>query len=301
MTEDMTEKRTGKVIRDMTEQKTGLVLEGGGMRGIYTAGVLDVFLDNDISFDGIIGVSAGAVHGASFASGQKERSIRYYKKYCNDKRFMSFENWIKTGNLVDEQFCFHDIPERLDPYDYESFKKSKTRFFVACSNVETGKAEYLEVKDMLEDIEYFRATASLPYVSKIVEIDGMKLLDGGCTDSIPLRAFVKMGYKKCVVVMTRPAGYLKKPGNFWLPEAAYHKYPAFVKVLRSRYYFYNKTLEWIDRLEKEKKIFVIRPSVTLPIGRTEHSVDKLQETYDIGRKDAANNMMMLKKWMNAAR
>ena len=121
------------------EKKTGLVLEGGGMRGIYTAGVLDVFLDHDISFDGVIGVSAGAVHGASFVSGQKERSIRYYKKYCNDKRFMSFKNWLRTGNLVDEQFCFHDIPERLDPYDYEAFDRGDTRFYVACSNVETGK------------------------------------------------------------------------------------------------------------------------------------------------------------------
>ena len=219
------------------EKKTGLVLEGGGMRGIYTAGVLDVFLDHDISFDGVIGVSAGAVHGASFVSGQKERSIRYYKKYCNDKRFMSFKNWLRTGNLVDEQFCFHDIPERLDPYDYEAFDRGNTRFYVACSNVETGKAEYLEIKDMFKDVEYFRATASLPYVSHMVEVGGMKLLDGGCTDSIPLRAFAKMGYKKCVVVLTRPAGYRKKPGNFWLPEAAYHKYPAFVRALRSRYYF----------------------------------------------------------------
>ena len=121
------------------EKKTGLVLEGGGMRGIYTAGVLDVFLDHDISFDGVIGVSAGAVHGASFVSGQKERSIRYYKKYCNDKRFMSFKNWLRTGNLVDEQFCFHDIPERLDPYDYEAFDRGNTRFYVACSNVRQGK------------------------------------------------------------------------------------------------------------------------------------------------------------------
>lgn len=196
------------------EKKTGLVLEGGGMRGIYTAGVLDVFLDHDISFDGVIGVSAGAVHGASFVSGQKERSIRYYKKYCNDKRFMSFENWLRTGNLVDEQFCFHDIPERLDPYDYGAFDRGNTRFYVACSNVETGKAEYLEIKDMFKDVEYFRATASLPYVSHMVEVGGMKLLDGGCTDSIPLRAFAKMGYKKCVVVLTRPGGLPQETGQF---------------------------------------------------------------------------------------
>ena len=279
------------------EKKTGLVLEGGWMRGIYTAGVLDVFLDHDISFDGVIGVSAGAVHGASFVSGQKERSIRYYKKYCNDKRLQSFKNWLRTGNLVDEQFCFHDIPNGWI-HDYEAFDRGNTRFYVACSNVETGKAEYLEIKDMFKDVEYFHATASLPYVSHMVEVGGMKLLDGGCTDSIPLRAFAKMGYKmrRCA----DPSGGLpQETGNFWLPEAAYHKYPAFVRALRSRYYFYNKTVEWIDRLEQEGKIFVIRPSVALPIGRTEHSVEKLQETYDIGRKDAANQMHAMENWFKS--
>ena len=152
---------------------------------------------------------------------------------------------------------------------------------------------------MKKQIDVIRASASLPYVSRLVKTEGMKLLDGGCTDSIPLRAFAKMGYKKCVVVLTRPAGYRKKPGNFWLPEAAYHKYPAFVRALRSRYYFYNKTVEWIDRLEQEGKIFVIRPSVALPIGRTEHSVEKLQETYDIGRKDAANQMHAMENWFKS--
>ena len=154
------------------------------------------------------------------------------------------------------------------------------------------------VKWVVAIVLWLSALASA-YVSHMVEVGGMKLLDGGCTDSIPLRAFAKMGYKKCVVVLTRPAGYRKKPGNFWLPEAAYHKYPAFVRALRSRYYFYNKTVEWIDRLEQEGKIFVIRPSVALPIGRTEHSVEKLQETYDIGRKDAANQMHAMENWFKS--
>ena len=283
----------------MREKKTGLVLEGGGMRGIYTAGVLDVFMENGITFDGVIGVSAGAIHGCSFVSGQKGRSIRYYMKYCRNWQFMSFRSLLLTGNIAGEKFCYHTLPEKLDPYDYEAFKKSPTKFYVGCSNVETGKAEYLPITDMKEQIDRMRASASLPLVSKIVKTAGLKLLDGGCTDSIPLRAFAKMGYKKCVVVLTRPAGYRKKPGNFWLPEAAYHKYPAFVRALRSRYYFYNKTVEWIDRLEQEGKIFVIRPSVALPIGRTEHSVEKLQETYDIGRKDAANQMHAMENWFKS--
>lgn len=181
----------------MGEKKTGLVLEGGGMRGIYTAGVLDVFMENGITFDGVIGVSAGAIHGCSFVSGQKGRSIRYYMKYCRNWQFMSFRSLLLTGNIAGEKFCYHTLPEKLDPYDYEAFKKSPTKFYVGCSNVETGKAEYLPITDMKEQIDRMRASASLPLVSKIVKTAGLKLLDGGCTDSIPVKAFAKMGYTGC--------------------------------------------------------------------------------------------------------
>lgn len=175
----------------MREKKTGLVLEGGGMRGIYTAGVLDVFMENGITFDGVIGVSAGAIHGCSFVSGQKGRSIRYYMKYCRNWQFMSFRSLLLTGNIAGEKFCYHTLPEKLDPYDYEAFKKSPTKFYVGCSNVETGKAEYLPITDMKEQIDRMRASASLPLVSKIVKTAGLKLLDGGCTDSIRLRLLRK--------------------------------------------------------------------------------------------------------------
>ena len=160
----------------MREKKTGLVLEGGGMRGIYTAGVLDVFMENGITFDGVIGVSAGAIHGCSFVSGQKGRSIRYYMKYCRNWQFMSFRSLLLTGNIAGEKFCYHTLPEKLDPYDYEAFKKSPTKFYVGCSNVETGKAEYLPITDMKEQIDRMRASASLPLVSKIVKTAGLKLL-----------------------------------------------------------------------------------------------------------------------------
>ena len=145
--------------------KTGLVLEGGAMRGIYTAGVLDVFLENQIHFDGVIGVSAGALHGCSFVSGQKGRSIRYYKKYRNDKHFMSLWSLVHTGEVVGKQFCYHEIPERLDPYDYEAFFKSDTAFYAVCTNLETGKAEYIRITDMLNQVDVMRASASMPYVS----------------------------------------------------------------------------------------------------------------------------------------
>lgn len=283
----------------MTEnRKTGLVLEGGGMRGIYTAGVLDVFMEEELNFDGVIGVSAGAIHGCSYISGQRGRNIRYYKKYCNDKRFMSFRNVILTGDIAGEKFCYHDLPERLDPYDYEAFNASKTKFYVTCSNLETGKAEYLNLTDMKDEIDLLRASASLPYVSRIVKVNGMKLLDGGCTDSIPAVAFRKMGYEKCVVVLTRHKGYVKKPEKSALAKLFYGKYPDFIKAMETRHDAYNKSVAEIEKLEQEGKIFVIRPSVELSIGRMEGDPEKLQQVYDIGVKDAQNQLELLKEWLN---
>lgn len=174
-------------------KKTGLVLEGGGMRGIYTAGVLDLFMDRGLAFDGVIGVSAGAIHGCSFLAGQRGRNIRYYKKYCRDWRFMSLRNLLFTGDIAGGKFCYHTLPEQLDPFDYETFNRNPAEFYVCCSNVKTGKPEYLHLTDMKEQIDYLRASASLPLVSRIVKAGGKLLLDGGCTDSIPVKAFMEMG------------------------------------------------------------------------------------------------------------
>ncbi|MBR2034262.1 MAG: patatin family protein, partial [Alphaproteobacteria bacterium] len=221
--------------------KTGLVLEGGGKRGIYTAGVLDVFLENGISFDGVIGVSAGAIHGCSYVSEQMGRSIRYNLKYGNDYRFMSFLSWLLTGNVVDTKFCYHTLPEKLDPFDNQTFMNSKTDFYVVCSNVETGKPEYILCKDMVKEIDYLRASASLPFVSRIVKLNGKKYLDGGITDSIPYEAFKKMGYDKLVVVTTRPRLYRKKPFIWtWLAKLRYKKYPKFIEAILNRHKMYNQ-------------------------------------------------------------
>ena len=279
------------------KQMTGLVLEGGGMRGIYTAGVLDVFMENELHFDGIIGVSAGAVHGSSFVSGQKGRNIRYYKKYCRDKRFMSFRNLIFTGDMAGEKFCYHDLPETLDPFDYDAFNTSDTKFYVTCSNLETGKPEYFQITDMKEEIDLLRASASLPYVSRIVNAKGLKLLDGGCTDSIPVTAFRNMGYEKCVVVLTRHKGYVKTPEKSALAKVFYGKYPDFIKAMEERHNTYNRTVKEIEKLEQEGKIFVIRPSRELVIGRTEADPEKLQEVYDIGMEDAGKQMERLNEWL----
>ncbi len=284
--------------QDKKQIRTGLVLEGGGMRGIYTAGVLDVMMEQGLYFDGVIGVSAGAIHGCSFVSRQQGRSIRYYKKYCRDKRFMSMRSFILTGDIAGEQFCYHDLPEILDPYDYEAFNQSDTEFYVTCSNLETGKAEHLRITNMKEQVDLMRASASLPYVSRTVKSDGMKLLDGGCCDSIPVRAFWKMGFRKQVVVLTRDQSYVKTPEKTWMARIRYWKYPKFVRAMENRSRHYNKTVQQIRRLEAAGKIFVIRPELPLAIGRTENDSEKLQQVYESGRRDALACMDALKTWLN---
>ena len=278
--------------------KTGLVLEGGGVRGIYTAGVLDVFLEQGISFDGVIGVSAGAIHGCSYLSKQHGRSIRYYMKYCNDPRFMSFSSLLKTGDYVGADFCYHEIPEKLDVYDNEAFMKNNVPFYAVCSNVETGKPEYLQMTDMFRDIEILRASASMPYVSRLVGINGRKYLDGGSTDSIPVEAFRQMGYEKNVVVLTRDVDYRKKPEAARLSGWMYRKYPAFAKALANRYLMYNRTVDRILELEKEGSIFVIRPSAPPAIDRMERDPEKVRILYEQGREDALQAISALKAWIN---
>ena len=293
-------KGTGSINgADITENtvKTGLVLEGGGMRGMYTDGILDVFLDQGLSFDGVIGVSAGAIHGSSFVSGQRGRNIRYYKKYIRDNRFISMRNLVRTGDIAEVQFCYHDLPEKLDLYDYDAFNRSKTEFYAVCSNVETGKPEYIRITDMKKQIDVIRASASLPYVSRLVKTEGMKLLDGGCTDSIPVKAFAKMGYTKDVVVLTRHKGYRKEIEGTGLTKLVYRKYPEFVKAVYRRPSVYNHTLDEIEKWEEEGKIFVIRPSVPLTIGRMEADPKKIKEVYELGRDDARRQIEDMKVFL----
>ena len=290
--------RAKEGMQVVQKKKTGLVLEGGAMRGMYTAGILDVFMEQGIAFDGVLGVSAGAICGCSYVSGQAGRTIRYNKKYCTDKRFMSFHSFFKTGDLVGEEFCYHEIPEVLDPYDNEAFLKSETKFYVTCTNLESGEAEHILMKDMFKDIDYMRASASMPYVSRIVEKDGKKLLDGGCADSVPVKAFMEMGYEKNVVILTRPAGYRKKDEKKGLAKLLYRKYPNFVKTLEARAGNYNKEMEEIEALEAAGTIFVIRPSRPLEIGRMSHDVKEIIRTYEHGRSDAFACLEAMNKWLN---
>lgn len=267
--------------------KTGLVLEGGGKRGIYAAGVLDVLLENNIWADGLIGTSAGAVNGCSYVSNQYERNLRYNIRFAKEKRYMSIYSLITTGNVVGTDFAYNILPNKLEVFDYDAFEKSPVAYYVTCSNVETGKAEYIQCKSLRgKNMDYLRASASLPYVSQIVEIDGKKYLDGGICDSIPLKAFQDMGYEKNLVILTRPRGYIKKPENNLLANLYYRKYPAFVTALRNRYAVYNRTLKYIEQQENQGNILVLRPSESIRVGRMEQDPERLKQMYELGKNDA---------------
>lgn len=278
--------------------KTGLVIEGGGVRGIYAAGVLDQLMETKLSFDGVIGVSAGAIHGCSYLSGQKGRSIRYYKKYCADPRFMGFGSWLKTGDIVGADFCYRELPDKLDPYDHAAFLANPTPFYVTCSNVDTGRPEYIRMTDMKTQIDYLRASASLPYFSRMVEIDGKRYLDGGATDSIPVEAFMAMGYERNVVILTQHSGYRKSAEMGPLPGLVYRRCPAFAQALKTRHIRYNQALERIAQLEKEGKVFIIRPHAPLDIGRMEKNPERVQQAYDMGKKDARALEDALIRWFS---
>lgn len=282
--------------------KTAFVLEGGAKRGIYTAGILDVLLENNIMPNAVIGVSAGAIHGASYVSKQIGRSIRYNMKYGNDPRFMSLQNWIKTGNVVDTEFCYNELPEKLDVFDHETFENSSVKFFAVCSNLETGKAEYIHCPDLRQSggIKYLRASASLPFFSQIVEVDNKKLLDGGICDSIPLKASQDLGYEKNIVILTRPEGYRKKSAhNGWLASLVYRKYPLFAKAIKNRHSMYNAELEYIKQQEQNPDTLVIRPSMEIKVGKMEKNLNKVKQLYELGRSDALANLEKIKAFFAA--
>ena len=279
--------------------KVGLVLEGGGMRALFTAGVLDALLDiKELDIDGIVGVSAGALFGVNYVSGQKERAIRYNKKYARDKRYMGFYSWITTGNAVNEEFAFYEIPFKLDVFDQEKFKQSKIDFYVVMTNVESGKPQYVLIKDVFKQMEYLRATSALPFASKIIEINGKKYLDGGISDSIPIDYCEGLGYDKIILVLTRPKNTHKEDKLNFLYKLVYRKYPNLVERLINMGKDYEVVLKKIEDLENKNKIFVIRPPKVLKIGRLEKNEDKIQNVYDIGLNTGIKEKENLLKYLN---
>ena len=267
--------------------EAGLVVEGGGMRGVYTAGVLDYFMEKNLYFDDCYGVSAGACHISSYVSKQIGRSIKVTLDYINDKRYCSVNSLIKTGDMFGVEMLYDIIPNKLELYDYETFNKFKGNFYSVVTNCKTGKAEYIKIKDMKKDIIAVRASSSLPLLSRIVEINGKEYLDGGITDSIPIKKSIKDGHKKNVVILTRDKTYRKsKPKFLSLLKFKYKKYPNLVKAIENRYKMYNETLDFLEEEKAKNKVFIIQPKLPVKISRIEKDKDKLKELYDQGYEDA---------------
>jgi len=281
-------------------KKIGLVLEGGAMRGMWTCGVLDSFLDNEIKVDGIIGTSAGGLFGVNYVSKQRGRGIRYNKKYCKDYRYMSLFSLLLTGNIINKKFAFYKVSLELDPFDNDEFKKSDIDFFVTATNVETGKPEYFKITDPIKDMEKLRATSAIPLVSRKIDVDGKKYLDGGVSDSIPIQKMEEMGYDKIIVVLTQPLDFKKKmitKKKQNMVNFVYKKYPNLIKTMFNRHNDYNETIDYIKKQEKNGKVFVIRPSKKLDIGVVERNPEKLEIIYQQGLKDGNKYMNKLKEFI----
>lgn len=281
--------------------KKGLILEGGAMRGMFTSGVLDVFLENGIEFDGAIGVSAGATFGCNFKSRQIGRAIRYNKRFCHEWRYCSVRSLIFTGDLYGADFCYNRLPNELDIFDLETYRKNPMEFYCVASDCVTGEPVYKKLETCnANDLTWMRASASMPLASSVVEIDGYKLLDGGMTDSIPLKYFESIGYNRNVVILTQPREFQKKPANLMgLMKIMLKKYPKLVEAMKHRHIVYNEETADVFAKADRGEVFVICPKQSLGISRTENNPDELQRVYDEGRRTALELLPEIKEFLNA--
>ena len=287
-----------KEMIPMYNKNIGLVLEGGAMRGLFTAGVIDVLMENGVDFPAFVGVSAGAAFGCNYKSRQIGRALRYNKRFCRDPRYCSFRSLFKTGDVFGAQFCYHEVPNTLDTFDVKAFDENPMAFYLVASDVETGTPFYKKI-DHADDTayEWIRASASMPIVSRVVELDGKKFLDGGVTDSIPL-AFMERQYDRNVVVLTRPRDYQKQPASKpWLYRLTLRKYPNMLRAVTERHLMYNEQRTHVFAQEKAGKAFVICPDKPLEVGRMEHDPEQLQKAYDTGRQTALRQLEALKRFM----
>ena len=266
--------------------KSGLIMEGGAMRGMFTCGVIDVFMEEGIDFDGAAGISAGAVFGCNFKSRQIGRPIRYNKNYCRDPRYCSMRSLLKTGDLYGVDFCYRELPDILDPFDAAAFKENPMDFYVGATNVGTGKILFHNCRDGSEnDIQWMRASASMPIVSRPVQIGKYTLLDGGIADPIPFLFMEKKGYDRNVIILTQPLGYRKKKSSPAI-QALLRRYPSVAKTMAVRHRIYNRQLDQIRERELAEKAIVIRPAEDLRIGHTEKNPRELERVYQAGRNAA---------------
>lgn len=282
--------------------KVGIVLEGGAMRGMYTSGVLDVLMDEDIAVKKMIGVSAGVLFGVNYPSRQKGRAIRYNKKFLNNKRYMGLYSLLTSGNIVNKKFAYYEVPMKYDVFDDKAFMESGIEFYATTTNVSTGKPEYIKINSVFDEMEVLRASSSMPYVSRLVKWKGNKYLDGGISDGIPVKAMKEMGCDKIIVIVTRAIDYRKKPLNAFVKginRLRYLFYPNLVRTMNERNVKYNENVEDILQMEKNKEVFVIRPSVPITIGRIEKDMDKVQEVYDLGISDTKSYLPELMNYLNS--
>ncbi|WP_407385440.1 patatin family protein [Ruminococcus sp.] len=276
----------------------GLVLEGGAMRGLFTAGIFDVLMENGIEFPAAVGVSAGAAFGCNIKSRQIGRVIRYNMRFCRDKRFCSLNSLLTTGDLFGADFCYREIPEELDVFDKQAYEENPMAFYVVCTDVLTGKPVYRRLDRVDEDCYlWLRASASMPLVSRPVSVGGYTLLDGGMSDAIPLRFMQQKGYRRNLVILTRPRGYVKQPANPQLMRAGLRDYPAMVQVMCDRHIMYRFEREYVFRSEKLGNTLVLCPDSDLIISRIEHDPAKLRSVYDEGRRIALRELEKIKEFM----
>ena len=266
--------------------KKGLVLEGGAMRGLFTAGIIDVMMEAGVEPDGLIGVSAGAAFGCNYKSKQPGRAIRYNTRFAKDKRYSGLKSLLTTGDYFNAQFGYHIVPYQYDIFDVETFEQNPMEFIVVCTDVLTGQAVYHKMERVdFDELEWLRASASMPLASKVVEVAGRKLLDGGVADSIPLEYFESIGYDRNVVILTQPEGYVKHRTKLMpLMRIGLRHYPEMVKAMDRRYLMYNRELEFVRQAEREGRCLVIRPDGKLPIGHISHDPEEMKRVYQIGRE-----------------
>ena len=283
--------------------KKGLVMEGGAMRGMFTCGVIDVLMENNINFDCGVGVSAGATFGLNIKSKQIGRPLRYNKVYCNDKRYASLKSLVKTGDLYNVDFCYGTLPYELDIWDTETFYSNPMEFYCVATDLNTGYAVYHKCDNPNStrdgvDIQWIRASASMPVVSKPVVINGNSYLDGGMSDSIPLKFMESQGCDKILVIETQPEAYVKKPQKYmWAIKLSLRKFPKMIKTMANRHIMYNEEKEYIKKQEVNGNVFVIRPNAPLNIGAREKDPAELQRVYEIGRAAAISNLSALKEYL----
>ena len=265
--------------------KKGLVLEGGAMRGLFTAGIIDVMMEAGVEPDGLIGVSAGAAFGCNYKSRQPGRAIRYNTRFAKDTRYSGLKSLLTTGDYFNAQFGYHIVPYQYDLFDVAAFEQNPMEFMVVCTDVLTGQAVYHKMDRVdFDELEWLRASASMPLASKVVEVAGHKLLDGGVADSIPLAYFESIGYDRNVVILTQPEGYVKHRTKLMpLMRIGLRRYPEMIQAMDRRYLMYNHELEFVRQAEREGRCLVIRPDEKLPIGHISHDPEEMKRVYQIGR------------------